>query len=415
MDSEWAHLHATWTSAVSLISAGRTRRDCKTPVDTKSRHLSIAPLYTPRPHYYSTVQVRAPTLYCFAVVGARQYLRMLSFYDTLLTTIVITSWCYTLSTLFTMVWSKPLDAQDLAEHCFKYVINEDEVLHVQAINSGNAHVVSRAEYRGRAVVLKRWHGSILPDDSRVVFTKRLTRDLDRWLALNHPNIGPVIGLALRISNLPSLVAPFYSTVLNFLKEHPSTDVLNLMHGIAAGLSYLHSRHPAIVHGDLKGSTVFIGPDGAALLSDIGIAAIPQPPDWDFHGLDDVRWLAPEIMDPSLRPDERGDSNTSGTPDGVSSVTRESDVYAFGMLAYEMHARAPPFAAITWPPSVIIKVVAGGRPDRPSVTQGPQLTDALWDLVQLCWAHEWERRPSADTVLATISVLTRVRALEASCD
>ncbi|KAJ7452643.1 kinase-like domain-containing protein [Mycena latifolia] len=335
-------------------------------------------------------------------------------YDALLVSVILASWAYLLCTLYTMTWEKPCDARNLAEHCSKYVLNEEEISDVVVATSGNALVVSRARYRAQVVVLKRWHGAVVPHESRVMFAKRLIRDLDRWRALDHPNIGPVVGVALEISNLPALVVPSYRTVSGFLAENPKTDVLNLMHGVAAGLSYLHSRTPPIVHGDIKGSTVFVSPTGTALLSDIGIAAIPQPPDWGFHGLDDARWLAPEIMDPKLRPEMHGIDSLDRTPDGGFPATRESDVYAFGMLAYEMYTRALPFAAHTWAASVVVKVVCGARPSRPSPAQSPQLTDALWDLIQLCWAHDWRRRPNIDTILASLAVMTRLRALESAC-
>ncbi|KAJ7664262.1 kinase-like domain-containing protein [Mycena rosella] len=338
-----------------------------------------------------------------------------SMYESLLISIIFVSWAYTLRTLYVMNWERPSDARNLAEHCSKYVLNRGEFSNEETLTSGNAHVVSRGEYRGRTVILKRWHGATVPHESRVLFAKRLVRDLDQWRALDHPNIGPILGVALHISNLPALVVPYYRTVSAVLAGNPETDVLNLMRGVAAGLSYLHAQKPPITHGDLKGSTVFVSPAGTALLSDIGISAIPQPPDWGFHGVDDARWQAPEIMDPKLRPGVDGGEETfERTPDGGFPATRESDVYSFGMLAYEMHARAWPFASAVWAGSVVIRVVTGARPPRPPLAQSPQLTDALWELIQLCWAQDWRRRPHIDLVVASLGVISRVRALEGAC-
>lgn len=84
------------------------------------------------------------------------------------------------------------------------------------------------------------------------------------------------------------------------------------------------------------SSIFISSAGTALLTDIGIAAIPQPPDWGFHGIDGARWLAPELMDTALRPTPAPDAvNAMRTPDVKLPMTLESDVYAFGMLSYEV--------------------------------------------------------------------------------
>ncbi|KAJ6463090.1 kinase-like domain-containing protein, partial [Mycena vulgaris] len=206
------------------------------------------------------------------------------------------------------------------------------------------------------------------------------RELDRWRTLDHPNIASPIGVALHVSNLPALVAPAYPTIARFLAKSPETDVLQLIQGVASALSYLHAQAP-IPHGDLKGSSIFISPTGTPLLSDIGIAAIPQP-DWGFHGVDDARWLAPEVMDPALRPGvDTGGARAFRTPDGRMPVTPESDVYAFGMLAYEAPPpRAPLFLPLT-KPQLYTRA-------RPFASQSPQLTDAVWNLIQLCWVHNY---------------------------
>ncbi|KAJ7642205.1 kinase-like domain-containing protein [Roridomyces roridus] len=181
-----------------------------------------------------------------------------------------------------------------------------------------------------------------------------------------------------------------------------------MQGTASALLHLHTQSPPLVHGDLKGSTVFVSPTGTALLCDIGIAQIPQPPEWTFSGVQDARWLAPEIMD------EAWDDDGGRTPEGRMGVTCESDVYSFGMLGYQMHTRMQPFASLTWPASVVVHVVsARGRPLRPSVEQSPQLSDEMWELIQSCWRHEWVRRPTMEAVTAWLAVLERVRAMDAS--
>ncbi|KAK7059905.1 kinase domain-containing protein [Favolaschia claudopus] len=336
-----------------------------------------------------------------------------SFYDCFLTLITLASWYLTFRKISAMDWERPTDARDLAEHCSKYVIPKEEFSELETEASGNAFVVFGAEYQGQRVVVKRWHGAVLPQQSRVRFTKRLIRDLDRWQTLDHPNIAHPVGVALHISNLPALVVPSYRTVNQVLAADHSTDVCHLMHGVAAGLSFLHAQSPPIVHGDLKGSTVFVSPSGSALLSDIGIAGIPQPPDWGFHGVDDSRWLAPELMDTALRPDLPDADSTAGaarTPDATLPITTESDVYSFGMLSYEMHTRKRPFATTIWAAAVIVRIVEGKRPPRPSQDQSPQLSEALWDIIQLCWAHDFRHRPRMQTVEAWLSLLIRLQAV-----
>jgi hypothetical protein len=58
--------------------------------------------------------------------------------------------------------------------------------------------------------------------------QRLIRDLDRWRTLEHPNIAPVLGVALHISNLPALVVPLNRTVNQVLAANPEIDVSYLV-------------------------------------------------------------------------------------------------------------------------------------------------------------------------------------------
>ncbi|KAJ7025964.1 kinase-like domain-containing protein [Mycena alexandri] len=334
-------------------------------------------------------------------------------YDFFLTSIILLSWYFTLWNLYAMIYEQPCNAENLMKHCSQYAIPKADILNVETQNSGNALIVSSAEYLGQLVVVKQWVGGVgIPHVSRVLFTKRLIRDLDRWRALEHPNIAPILGVALHLSNFPALVVPFHRTARDLLTESPDADVLNLLQGVVAGLSYLHGQNPPITHGDLKGSTVFVSPAGRALLSDIGIPAIPQPPDWGFHGVDDARWLAPEIMDPALRPSVAGSGeNSARTPNSHLPVTPESDIYSFGMLAYEMYTRARPFASTAWAAAVVVRVVTGKRPRRPSKDQSPQLSSEMWDLIQLCWAQNYRDRPHIHVLVAWLEVFTGMRAVE----
>ncbi|KAJ7745570.1 kinase-like domain-containing protein [Mycena maculata] len=267
---------------------------------------------------------------------------------------------------------------------------------------------TQAKWREHTTVaVKRWHAAVVENESRVLFVKvRLVRDLERWRSLKHSNIAPVHGVVLHVANLPALVLPWNRTVSEVLKMEPSTIVLPLvcltsvhkhatyfaknkqLQGVAAGLSYLHAQTPAIPHGDLKCSTVFVTSAGEALLSDIGIASIPRPPNWDFNYLSDARWLAPEVINPSLCSEVSAPSSISS---GQLPVTRESDVYSFGMLSYEMYTRTRPFGGVS-STNVVIYVAGGIRPQRPNSLDSPQLRDEMWELIQHCWAHDFAKRP-----------------------
>jgi len=48
--------------------------------------------------------------------------------------------------------------------------------------------------------------------------------------------------------------------------------------------------------------------------------------------------------------------------------------------------------------VTSKIVEGERPGRPEGDEGVWFTDDLWEMLELCWSTQPERRPAIDAVL-----------------
>lgn len=126
-----------------------------------------------------------------------------------------------------------------------------------------------------------------------------------------------------------------------------------------------------------------------IVSDRGSAASMT----DGHS---VRWAAPEVLYME-RP-----------------VTEASDVYSFAMIIVEvpvspfvlsnvptngpkMFTGRPPFYDST-PTTVIIDVLSGCRPERPT---DPNLTDDLWNITNQCWNHDARRRPRIAEVVVQL--------------
>jgi serine/threonine protein kinase len=98
-----------------------------------------------------------------------------------------------------------------------------------------------------------------------------------------------------------------------------------------------------------------------------------------HGT--LRWMAPELFDPE-----------------VSSyvLTTSTDVYALAMLFLEVLTGEPPFSELTSDFHVMVAVLRGRRPQRPTALQ--ELTDDFWRLVEQCWDQEVIRRPPITAIL-----------------
>jgi len=104
--------------------------------------------------------------------------------------------------------------------------------------------------------------------------------------------------------------------------------------------------------------------------------------------------------------------------GVGSHSKESDVFAFGMVMIEVgvtnpfHVKQPypliqiftgkePFSE-SLDCTAIESIVAGDRPKRATDTR---FTDRLWTLVQQCWGQRPQDRPRMDQVIMELSVLS----------
>ena len=64
----------------------------------------------------------------------------------------------------------------------------------------------------------------------------------------------------------------------------------------------------------------------------------------------------------------------------------------------MYTLAQPFSDIRNHSVVLLGVVNNNRrPNKPTLTEAPQLTDEMWNLITDCWDQEACRRPTTEVV------------------
>ena len=116
------------------------------------------------------------------------------------------------------------------------------------------------------------------------------------------------------------------TLLQYLGEDEAPKPLSLetvikwLKDIAEGLAYLHVQDPQCIHGDLKLDNVLIDPQGGARLTDFGQSRTLENQYVSTVGVGGILYLAPEIF---------------GRNDAKGTRFVQSDVYAFGVVAYRM--------------------------------------------------------------------------------
>ncbi|KAF9259604.1 kinase-like protein, partial [Marasmius fiardii PR-910] len=162
-----------------------------------------------------------------------------------------------------------------------------------------------------------------------------------------------------------------------------------IHEIMAGLEYLHSLSPPIVHADIKGANILVSEDHHCLLADFGLAAVSAEtlsmiPTTSGVIKGSIRWMAPELYAFS---DGMSDEKTKDdkTP---------RDIYAFACTVLEIMTGKPPFFNLI-DAAVIYQVsVRRLRPKKPSEGWCP---DHIWNLVEICWDEDPLKRPRARAI------------------
>lgn len=219
--------------------------------------------------------------------------------------------------------------------------------------------------------------------------------------LAHPNVVTIYRVGTTADGRPFLVQELIRG--RSLDQLPRPlawrEVCGLALGIARGLEAAHRA--GIVHRDVKPANVMVDERGVARLLDFGIATIDAIGDPEraapatIGGTGDVAETAPAVsQDP---PTETGSCGTvvptpigiSGTPRYLAperwagaAATTASDLYALGVLAYELLAGAPPYPAADLA-ALQASVCAGGA--RPIGELVPELPPAFAASVMACLA------------------------------
>lgn len=254
------------------------------------------------------------------------------------------------------------------------------------------------------------------DYYKVRALREFANELTLLVALRHPNITLLWGVVLDAPK-PLILTEYVAggSLLDLLHKRRiklnGADILSIAKDICAGMEFLH--HQKVLHCDLKSSNILLktrkdGPEEVsyiAKLCDFGLAKsfelcpllggscgivdeLLSMQDSAYELRCDVgtpHWMAPETL--------RGERHTC-----------KSDVYAFGLVLWEMMTNQIPFADLT--SKTITAAVGYGNLKVRLPRSNDKIQEAMCEMIAQCVHRDPVKRPTFDLLHQRIRELMR---------
>jgi serine/threonine-protein kinase len=263
------------------------------------------------------------------------------------------------------------------------------------LGGGGMSRVFLAEDRSleRLIVVK----VLLPELAAGMSVDRFRREILLSAKLQHPHIVPVHA-AGESHGLPYFTMPYVDgeSLRGRIArdgELPVSDALRILRDVASALNYAHSR--GVVHRDIKPDNVLLS-SGVAVVTDFGVA---------------------KALTVSASATHAGSSSSStstglalGTPTYMApeqatadpSMDHRVDIYAFGIMAYEMLTGQPPFTNRS--PQAVLAAHVTEEPE-PVERRRPSVPPQLCALIARCLEkHPADRPQSAGEIMQALDAM-----------
>jgi len=243
----------------------------------------------------------------------------------------------------------------------------------------------------RPVAVKIIHPHLSRDPE---FVRRFEQEAAAVAKLRHPNIIQVYDFNhdddiyyMVLDFIPGKTLKDWLRTLTSAKRRlPVADAVRIMTAVCDAVAYAHEY--SIIHRDLKPGNIMLTPKGQPILMDFGITKMLDGMDHTATGtiVGTAKYMSPEQAR-GERPDER------------------SDIYALGVMLYELVAGQPPFEADTTV-AVLMKHVNEPVPDIRQIQS--DIPEELVEIIERALAKDRkDRYQNAAQMSAALKLLKRL--------
>ena len=231
---------------------------------------------------------------------------------------------------------------------------------------------------GRRVVIK----VLTPELAAGLSAERFEREIGLAAGLQEPHIVPVITAGQTAAGLPYYTMPYVDgESLRARMQHgpiPVGDAIRILDDVARALAYAHAR--GIVHRDIKPENVLLS-SGTAVVTDFGIAKAVKASKTTAPG-GTLTQVGTSLGTPAYMAPEQAVGD---------DVDHRADIYAWGIMAFEMLAGRHPFGTKATSQQIIAAHIAEAPP--PLEVPGLRAMDPLPALIMRCLAKSPSVRPA----------------------
>ncbi|KAM4696940.1 serine/threonine-protein kinase A-Raf [Rhinophrynus dorsalis] len=272
---------------------------------------------------------------------------------------------------------------------YYWEVNSSEVLVLKRIGTGSFGTV----YRGK------WHGDVAVKILKVTNPtaeqiQAFKNEMQVLRKTRHVNILLFMGFMTK-PNFAIITqwcegSSLYRHLHVIETRFDIFQLIDIARQTAQGMDYLHAKN--IIHRDLKSNNIFLHEGLTVKIGDFGLATVKTR----WSGSQQVEqpsgsilWMAPEVI--------RMQEN--------SPYSFQSDVYAYGVVLYELVAGTLPYANINNRDQIIFMVGRGYlSPDLCKVSNN--CPKAMKRLLVNCLKFKREERPLFPQILSSIELLQR---------